>query len=148
MYVEGGNRQRNLLHAEEFIAAAATHGADIALLPEAMDLGWTHPSCISDADSIPEGETCRRLRKMAREHGMYICSGLVEKTDDQIYDSAVMIDRAGNILLVHKKINELEIGHAYYGLGDRLGVCRTELGTIGLMIVPMVLLRIEYCLVR
>ena len=54
----------------------------------------------------------------------------------------------GNVAFVHKKINELEIGHAYYGLGDRLGVCRTELGTIGLMIVPMVLLRIEYCLVR
>jgi predicted amidohydrolase len=89
---------------------------------------------MTDADSILEGKTCRRLRKMARDHGMYICSGLVEKTDNRIYDSAVMIDREENILLKHRKLNELEIGHAYYEQGDRLGVCHTELGTIGLMI--------------
>jgi predicted amidohydrolase len=65
---------------------------------------------------------------------MNICAGLVEKTDDQVYDSVVMIDREGNILLIHRKLNELEIGHAYYAQGDRLGVCHTELGTIGLMI--------------
>jgi predicted amidohydrolase len=63
MRVEGGDRQRNLLHAEELLADAASHGAEIALLPEAMDLGWTHPSCMLDADSIPEGKTCRRLQK-------------------------------------------------------------------------------------
>jgi predicted amidohydrolase len=134
MHVEGGNSSRNLLHAENLLAEAATHGAEVALLPEAMDLGWTHPACMTDADSIPEGKTCRRLRKMARDHGMYICSGLVEKTDNRIYDSAVMIDREGNILLMHRKLNELQIGHAYYEQGDRLVVCHTELGTIGLMI--------------
>ncbi len=134
MYVEGGDRSRNLQHAEELLAQAAHQGADLALLPEAMDLGWTHPSCFEAAASIPEGETCQRLCRQARKHGMYICSGLVEKTRETIFNSAVLIDREGKVLLMHRKINELEIGHPYYSLGDRLGVCHTELGTLGLMI--------------
>ncbi len=134
MRVEGGDRYKNLFHAEELLVEAAAHRADTALLPEAFDLGWTHPACVAEANSIPDGKTCRKLCEMARQHGIYICSGLVEKAGDKIYNSAVMIDKGGNILLVHRKLNELEIGHEYYGQGDRLGVCHTEVGTIGLMI--------------
>ena len=44
MYVEPGNLQKNLSNAEKLIAEAAAGGADFVLLPEVMDLGWTHPS--------------------------------------------------------------------------------------------------------
>lgn len=134
MHVEGGNRTRNLCHAEELLSQAAGEGADLALLPEAMDLGWTHPACLQEAEPVPGGKTFQTLSRLAKEHGIYICSGLVEKAGDEIYNSAVVIDRNGKLLLLHRKINELEIGHPYYGLGDRLGTCRTELGNIGLMI--------------
>ena len=65
---------------------------------------------------------------------IYVCSGLTERSGGDIHNSAVLIDKDGNILCRHRKLNELEIGHAYYALGDRLNVCQTELGTIGLMI--------------
>ena len=38
MSVEGGNRSKNLNHASEMIDKAARNGAQIVLLPEAMDL--------------------------------------------------------------------------------------------------------------
>ena len=134
MHVEGGDRSRNLIHAEELLAQAASQGADLALLPEAMDLGWTHPSCLQEAEPVLEGKTCRRLCELAKQFNIYICSGLVEKAGEEIYNSAVVIDRDGRVILLQRKINELEIGHPYYSLVDRLGVCHTELGTLGLMI--------------
>jgi predicted amidohydrolase len=51
-----------------------------------------------------------------------------------VYNSAVIINPDGELILHHRKINELDIGHPYYALGDRLNVCKTEFGTIGLLI--------------
>jgi len=134
MSVESGNKKRNLAHAEELIEDAAVNGADLALLPEAMDLGWTHPSSQTDAEPIPEGESYKRLARAALEHGIYVCSGLTEKTRGVIFNSAVIIGRQGSLLCLHRKINELTIGHEYYGQGDRLNVVHTEIGKLGLMI--------------
>ena len=41
---------------------------------------------------------------------------------------------SGEILLHHRKINELDIALDLYAVGDRLGVVETELGTLGLAI--------------
>lgn len=134
MKVEAGNKARNLQHAGELIAQAAENGADLALLPEAMNLGWTHPSARTEADAIPEGEACQALSTAARRYGLYVCAGLVEQAEDQVFNSAVIFDREGKLRLKHRKLNELTIGHTFYALGDSLNVCHTELGTIGLLI--------------
>ena len=134
MHVEGGEKAQNLHHAKEMIYESAKNGADIALLPEAMNLGWTHPSAKSDADPIPDGDTCRTLIQSAKKNNIYVCCGLVEKDGARIYNSAVLISKKGEIILHHRKINELEIGHEYYDQGSKLNVCNTEFGTAGLMI--------------
>ena len=134
MLVEGGHKERNLAHAEELIAEAARNGAQLAVLPEAMDLGWTHPSCQQEAEPIPEGEPAQRLKRAAVQHRIFICSGLTEREGERIFNSALLIDRQGRVLCTHRKLNELTIGHPYYAQGDRLNVARTELGTLGLMI--------------
>jgi predicted amidohydrolase len=46
----------------------------------------------------------------------------------------VIIGPHGEVLIKHRKLNELDIGHSYYGQGDRLNVCHTDLATFGLMI--------------
>ena len=43
MLVEGGRLGENLRRAAEMIAAAASQGCQIVVLPECLDLGWTHP---------------------------------------------------------------------------------------------------------
>ncbi len=134
MKVVGGNRETNLKHAGEMIAEAAGRGADFILLPEAMDLGWTDPSALTEAEPVPGGKTCTHLAKLAKKHGVYVCSGLTEKAGEKVYNSAVIINPEGELILLHRKIYELSIGHVYYGLGDRLNVCKTEFGTIGLLI--------------
>ena len=66
MYVEPGMLEINLSHAEDLIREAAENKADVVLLPEVMDLGWAHPSARILADKIPDGETCKRLCKSAK----------------------------------------------------------------------------------
>ncbi|MCA9130390.1 MAG: carbon-nitrogen hydrolase family protein [Planctomycetales bacterium] len=134
MLVTGGAREENLRRAEKAIAEAARCGSQLALLPETLDLGWTHPSTFELAEPIPGGQPFARLSQAAARHGIYVCAGLTERDQEFRYNSAVLIDPTGNLLLKHRKLNELEIGHACYHQGDRLNVARTSLGTLGVMI--------------
>lgn len=134
MLVRGGAKQENIRRSELAVAAAAGQDAQIVLLPETLDLGWTHPSAKDQAEAIPGGEPFERLRAAAREHGFYVCAGLTERDRSQVFNSAVLIDDKGQLLLKHRKLNELEIGHEYYAQGDRLSVVHTPLGAIGVMI--------------
>ena len=53
LLVEGGEPIRNLERAEIMIKEASKNNCDIVILPECMDLGWTHPSAKSEALTIP-----------------------------------------------------------------------------------------------
>jgi len=134
MKVVGGDLERNLDHALKLISAAREGGADVALLPECMDLGWTHPSALEQATSIPDGPVADRLRKAAAELEITVCSGLTEASAGNIYNTAVLIDSRGEILSTHRKIHELEIAHPLYAPGSSLSVAETEFGNIGVMI--------------
>jgi predicted amidohydrolase len=134
MRVVGGAAQVNLARAVAGIDEAAAAGAQVVLLPEAMTLGWTHPSAVTLAEAIPDGESCQTLMAAASRHGVYVCAGLLERSGDQVFNAAVLIDPAGNIVLLHRKLNELEIAHGLYAQGDRLGVVDTPFGRFGVMI--------------
>jgi predicted amidohydrolase len=134
MRVAAGEPGRNRETAAGMIAEAARLGAQVALLPECCDLGWTDPSAATLAEPVPDGAMCRALADAARAHGLFVCAGLVEREGPAVYNSAVLIGPDGKLLLRHRKLNELEIGHAFYGQGDRLGVARTGLATFGVMI--------------
>ena len=134
MQVDGGETEKNLARAEQRIEKAASQGAHVVLLPEALTLGWTHPSARSKAEPIPGGRACRRLSECSKRNGVYVCAGLVERSGRKIFNAAVLFDGAGELVLHHRKINELEIGQAYYALGDRLAIVRTPLATFGVMI--------------
>ena len=134
MLVEGGRKEANLRRALERINEAAGHGAQVVALPEALTLGWTHPSASSDADEIPDGFSCAKLRDAARRNNVYVCAGLIERAGQTIFNAAVLIDPQGEVILHHRKLTELEIGHEFYAQGDRLGVAHAPLGTFGVMI--------------
>lgn len=134
MPVAAGEPERNRATAAQMIAEAARQGVEVALLPECCDLGWTDPSAHTRAEPVPGGATFRALAQAARTHGLYVCAGLVERDGPAVYNTAVLIGPDGELLLRHRKLNELEIGHPYYAQGDRLGVVHTPLATFGLMI--------------
>lgn len=134
MLVKGGQKEANLSHAESLIEKAAESGAQVVILPECLDLGWTHPSSRYKAEPIPDGEPFKRLSAAASLYSMYLCAGLTEKSEEKIYNTAVFIDTKGNLKIIHRKLNELAIGHPCYTIGDRLNVVETDLGIFGVMI--------------
>jgi predicted amidohydrolase len=74
------------------------------------------------------------LAACARRHSVYLCAGLVERAGTQIFNAAILFGTDGSLLLRHPKINELEIGHEFYALGERLQVVNTPLVAFGVMI--------------
>jgi predicted amidohydrolase len=133
MRISPGCAEENLDHAIRLVRDAAKN-AEIVLLPEALPFGWMDPAAIEHAPAISDGALCQRLRQLAKELGIFICSGLIERAGDKLFNSAVLINDNGDIILHHRKINELEIARGLYALGDRLGVADTRLGRLGLMI--------------
>lgn len=134
MLVEPGEQETNLARAETCVREAADQGADVVLLPECLDLGWTHPSARHMATPVPEGSTCQRFVRAAMENNIFVCAGLVERSADRFFNSAVFIAPNGDLLLHHRKIHELDFARELYSTGDRLGVVDTPFGRIGLMI--------------
>lgn len=134
MRIEPGAKEINLERGVALVGVAAARGATVAVLPEAMPLGWTDPSARRDADEIPGGPSCAALRRAAKENRVYVCSGVIERAAGKIFNAAVLIDPAGEVLLHHRKLNELEIAHDLYAPGDRLQVVRTPIATFGVMI--------------
>lgn len=134
MRVEPGDFRGNVGRAITHVGRAVAEGAQVVVLPEAMDCGWTHPSARLHAASVPGGDTYEQLATAATRHSVYLCSGLTERDGGAVYNAAVLLSPRGELLLHHRKLNELDIGHDLYAQGDRLGVARTPLATFGLMI--------------
>lgn len=130
-----GEPEENLRRAEAMIAQAAAQNCKVVVLPECLDLGWLDSSMDTLAQPIP-GKYSSRLADAARDNGIYVAAGLTERAGDRFYNSAVLIDDQGEILLKHRKINELRFGapHDRYSIGDRLMVTETPFGCVGLLI--------------
>jgi len=132
-HVEGGQPTANLDRAIAAIRRTRDLGCRVIVLPECLDIGWTHPSARDLAQPIP-GPHFDRLSRAAKEANVFVAAGLVERAGAQLFNSAVLIGPSGELLLHHRKINELDIAFDLYSVGDRVGVAHTELGTIGLNI--------------
>jgi predicted amidohydrolase len=75
------------------------------------------------------------LFKIATDYQSYLCIGLAEKEGSDLYDTVVLIDDKGKILLKHSKINLLsELMSPPYTAGKNVEVVETGFGKIGLLI--------------
>lgn len=136
MRIEDNDLEGNMRRAEEGIRKAAKEGADFVCLPEAADWGWLYQESRRDAFTIP-GKYTDFLAKLAKELNVWVSAGCLEKDGDKTYNSAVIIDRIGKIVLKHRKINTLPelTSHLYdAGRAEDIKVVDTEFGKIGLTI--------------
>jgi predicted amidohydrolase len=133
MTVRGGCPETNLAQASLYVKLAAAAGCSVLVLPECLDLGWTHPSARELAQPIP-GPHTDRLGQAAQAASIYVAAGLVERCGPRRYNSAVLLSDRGELLAVHRKINELGLAQDLYSIGDRLSVTQTDLGAIGLAV--------------
>jgi predicted amidohydrolase len=129
-----GDRLGNLLRIENAIKEAQIKQADIVLFPESSIFGWVNPEAHKRATAIPGGDS-DSLCAMAKKYNIYVCIGLDEKDSDKLFDSAILIDNQGVILLKHRKINVLAgLMTPPYSVGHGVQTVQTPFGKVGLMI--------------
>ena len=129
-----GDLSGNLVRIENAIIEAMGKNADIIVFAESCLLGWINPDAFKRACPIP-GHDSETICRLARKYEVYICIGLDEKEGDKLYDSAILVDNTGKILLKHRKINVLpELMDPPYSVGVDVGVADTKFGKIGVMI--------------
>ncbi len=129
-----GDREGNYVRIENALKRACAQKADIACFPETALLGWVNPAAHESAFPIP-GEDSNRLSQLAKKYKIYICIGLAEKSDGKLYDSAILIDDNGQIILKHRKINVLtHLMEPPYAKGDTTAVIDTKFGRVGILI--------------
>lgn len=129
-----GDRSGNFVRIENAIREAKDADADIICFPETTILGWVNPDAHKRAYPIP-GKDSQRLCELAKKYETYLCAGLAEKNGTNLYDSVILIDNKGRILLKHRKINILtELMTPSYTPGKDVNTVETEFGKIGLLI--------------
>jgi predicted amidohydrolase len=86
------------------------------------------------SEPVP-GPTTSFLGRLAKKHGMYIAAGLLERDGDTVYNTAVLMDRNGELFGKYRKVclprEEIQGGVTP---GESLPVFDTDFGRIGLMI--------------
>lgn len=132
-----GDLAENIKRAEAAIREAANQGADFVCLPEAADYGWLCQDCRRVAQPVPGSVYTNFISNIAKELNVWISAGCFEKDGDNVYNSAVIVDRSGEIVIKHRKINTLpELSSHLYDPGkpEDIGAVDTEFGRIGLTI--------------
>ena len=129
-----GSSQENLDLFAGYIKEAADKNADIVCLPEAITLVGTGKSYSEVSEPIP-GPATEFLGNIARQHHIYIVAGIMERSGPVLYNTAVLIDRDGNLAGKYRKValprEEIEGGVTP---GNSTPVFDTEFGRIGMMI--------------
>lgn len=132
--IVGGDLEGNLQRSLAAISRAKSLGADIVVLPECANFGWTHESAKEKATSILEDYFLLRIKEQAISLKIYVCFGFVERQDNLLYNSAIFLNDNGEILIHHRKINELDFARKIYSIGSDVSCVETPFGKIGVII--------------
>ncbi|NND07867.1 MAG: carbon-nitrogen hydrolase family protein [Saprospiraceae bacterium] len=126
--------EKNLKAFGDLAAKAGSMGADIVCLPEGITLVGTGQTYIDVAESLP-GPSSKHLGQIARKHQMYIVAGILEREGEVVYNTAILLDRAGELAGKYRKValprEEIEGGVTP---GQEFPVFDTDFGKIGVMI--------------
>jgi len=118
----------------ELIERAVPDKTDVILLPEGMTVAGTGKGDADVAEPLA-GPTAERLGEVARRKHSYIIAGIYEREAPAVYNTAILIDRAGRLVGRYRKVylprEEIEAGLTP---GNDYPVFRTDFGKIGLMI--------------
>lgn len=115
------------------IAAAARQGVTLLVLPEVLTHGGGQ-NYIECAEPIP-GPSTEFFGKLAKQHGIHLVPGLIERDQHLIYNVAVLIGPDGQTLGKYRKVclprGEIEGG---FQPGNDYPVFNTRFGKVGMMV--------------
>ena len=131
--VTAGRSTENVERIVSALDEAARSECDIVVTPECAISGWLCPPETTDVQQIP-GPIVDLVGQRCRQLGMAVVLGMEEMRGHDRFNSAVFLDRDGEIRNVHRKINEVDIGRHRYRRGDSVGVFEFDGVTLGITI--------------
>jgi predicted amidohydrolase len=124
----------NVQQFVDFIEKSINEPTDVILLPEGITVVGTDKTFADVAELVP-GPTTQMLGALAKMRHTYIVAGLYEREGRTLYNTAVLIDREGNVAGKYRKVylprEEIEGGVTP---GSDYPVFHTDFGTVGMMI--------------
>jgi predicted amidohydrolase len=116
------------------IAQAAEQRADLVVLPETLTFYRSGGTYVDAAETIP-GPSSNYFAALAKQHGLYIVAGLLERDGHLVYNVAVLLGPDGELVGKYRKVT-LPRGEIEGGLmpGDEYPVFETRFGKVGMMI--------------
>jgi predicted amidohydrolase len=144
MDIKGMDSRANLDHMRDLIEEIVREeNVDLIVFPELANSGYVKPMDISFAEPyiqlaerIP-GEFTKALSEETRTHGVHIVAGILEAHPTipfMAYNSAVLIDSAGEVVGIQRKMHILGKEKHYFCPGSTSSIFPTELGNIGMII--------------
>ncbi len=91
----GGSHDEKLKLAIEHLHVAGKNGVDIACLPEEFSG--------TKAEPVP-GPTTNAVAELAKQYHMYVICPIREQAGDREYNTAVLLDRQGNVAGYYRKV--------------------------------------------
>ncbi|MEE6170296.1 MULTISPECIES: carbon-nitrogen hydrolase family protein [unclassified Mycolicibacterium] len=100
-----GDVQANLDRLAGTVHAAAARGAELVVFPEMYVTGYNiGESDVKALAEPPDGPAMQIVRDTARDTAVHVCVGYPERdVDGQIYNSALICDPKGRIVLNYRK---------------------------------------------
>lgn len=129
----------NLDRVAHFARLAADQGASFVAMPEMCISGYWHVPSLNRAELdllsevLPDGPSCLQVRELARELGIGIGAGLLERASDGSLFNSYFLALPDGQVHTHRKIHAFE--HDEIRSGDRYTVFDTPWGVrIGILI--------------
>lgn len=106
----------NLEKGDEYCRTAKSMGADIALFPEMVNIGYQsvdfdEPDAMQKWKSLAlkqDDDFIQHFQNLAKELDMAIVITYLEKTDELPKNSSSLIDRHGNIIMTYSKVHTVD----------------------------------------
>lgn len=127
----------NLCQGLQLAEKAAREGANLIVLPELANTGYTFRSrseAYAHAETLADGSSLKICATFAREHQVYLVAGFAERDGLKLYDSAVLFGPAG-LLGHYRKAHLWNQEKLWFTPGDfGFPVFETAIGRIGMLI--------------
>ncbi len=134
-----GDVEANVRLMVDLIERAGNQGADLVVFPELATSGYRQDLMadkLADLAELPEGESFAAIADAARRAHTNVIAGFIEadpKTD-ALYNSAWIIDRAGELKGVYRKNHAYSTEGRYFAPGNEMPVFELDFGMVGVMI--------------
>lgn len=128
------DKETNVKKCEKYIEIGAKNLADLVIFPEMTFTGFTNDTNL--AEFIDKSPILNEISNLTKMHSIAVICGFMQKQDDKFYNTAIFIDKNGNLIEKYAKIHLFSFAREdkYFEAGNKLSVVNFCNHRIGLSI--------------